>query len=124
MFPGHIEGTVRILEQLRAANVRLLALTNWSAETFHIADERFPFLSWFEGILVSGREKMIKPDPAIFKLLIDRYQLRPATTIFIDDSERNVEASKGLGLIGIHFTGPDALRDQLTALGLSLPKAG
>ncbi|AKM33013.1 HAD family hydrolase [Pandoraea faecigallinarum] len=121
MIPGEIAGTVEILTQLRERNFRLLALTNWSAETFHIAEERFPFLGWFEGIVVSGRERIIKPDPAIFRLLIERYALRPETTAFIDDSIRNVDAAAREGLAAIHFKDPDDLRRQLQALGIALP---
>ena len=122
MIPGEIEETVQILEQLRQLNIRLLALTNWSAETFHIAEARFPFLQWFEGIVVSGRERLIKPDPAIFHLMIERYQLRPEATVFIDDSLRNVEAAEREGLHGIHFLNADELRAQLKVLRISLPE--
>lgn len=122
MIPGEIAETVKILEQLRNLDIRLLALTNWSAETFHIAEERFPFLRWFEGIVVSGRERLMKPDPAIFKLLIERYQLRPAATAYIDDSVRNVEVAKQKNLHGIHFESADKLCSQLLALGIPLPE--
>jgi len=121
MIPGAIDETVEILAQLRALDVRLLALSNWSDETFPIALRRFPFLAWFEGIVVSGREQLVKPDPAIFRLLIDRYELVPASTIFIDDSIRNVEASIKEGLHGIHFRSAADLRAELRALGLPLP---
>lgn len=120
MIPGAIEETVEILAQLRALGVRLLALTNWSHETFPIALKRFAFLAWFEGIVVSGHERLVKPDPAIFKLLIDRYRLDPTSTVFIDDSIRNVEASMAEGLHGIHFQNAADLRLQLQALGLPL----
>jgi 2-haloacid dehalogenase len=118
MIPGALEDTVDILRQLRTLNLRLLALTNWSAETYHFAEARFPFLSWFEGIVVSGRERLVKPEPAIFQLLIQRYHLRPETTAFIDDSLRNVAAAQGEGLQAIHFHGAGALRLQLQALGI------
>src|SRR5450830_1368042 len=121
MVPGALDDTVEILAQLRTLNVRLLALTNWSAETYHFAEERFAFLSWFEGIVVSGRERLVKPDPAIFKLLIQRYQLHPETTAFIDDSLRNVAAAQGEGLHSLHFNSADGLREQLRALGIPLP---
>lgn len=121
MIPGAIDETVAILAQLREKPVRLLALTNWSDETFPIALERFPFLGWFEGIVVSGREKLIKPDPAIFQLLIERYRLDPASTVFIDDSLRNVDAAVAEGLHGIHFQHAAGLRAQLNALGMALP---
>lgn len=120
MLAGSIEGTVAVLEELKDRGVRLLALTNWSAETFHIAEERFAFLQWFEGILVSGREHLMKPDPAIFQLLIKRYQLEPSSTVFIDDSKGNVEAAINERLRGLHFSGADKLRQDLALLGLTL----
>lgn len=79
-------------------SVQILALTNWSAETFPIAKVKFPFLNDFDGILVSGEEKMAKPDPAIYKLLIERYKIDPSLAIFLDDNSRNVEASMLSGL--------------------------
>jgi 2-haloacid dehalogenase len=124
MIPGALEDTVDILRQLRALNIRLLALTNWSAQTYHFAEERFPFLGWFEGIVVSGRERLVKPEPAIFQLLIERYQLRPERTAFIDDSLRNVVAAQAEGLHGIHFLGAADLRGRLQALGIPLPDRG
>ena len=107
-----------LLEQLRGEPVRLLALTNWSAETFPVARERFAFLQWFEDIIVSGEEKVIKPEAEIFGLLVRRHGLMPERTVFIDDSLRNVEAARALGFRGIHFTGTDSLRNGLQALGL------
>lgn len=121
MVPGAIEETVKVLDQLRNVNVRLLALTNWSAETFHFAEARFPFLTWFEGIVVSGRERLVKPDPAIFRLIIERYDLRPETTVFIDDSLRNVEAAEREGLRAVHFDNATALAGRLRAMGIDLP---
>lgn len=123
MIPGAIEETVAILAELRALGIRLLALTNWSHETFPIALRRFAFLEWFEGIVVSGHELLVKPDPAIFKLLIDRYRLDPASTVFIDDSVRNVEAAVAQGLRGIHFQSAGDLRLRLQDLGMPLPPA-
>ena len=84
-------------------------MTNWSAETFPIALGIFDFLHWFEDVLVSGKEKLIKPDPAIFNLLIKRYSLNPAQTIFIDDNIKNVATAKEVGLDAIHFTDPQIL---------------
>jgi len=120
MLAGSIQGTVDILKDLKASGVRLLALTNWSSETFPVAIERFPFLSDFEGILVSGRERMMKPEPAIFNLLIERYKLTAGSTLFIDDSIGNIEAATRLGLIGLHFQGPDKLRADLRLAGFSI----
>ena len=124
MLGGEIPGTVELLAELRAAGMPLYALTNWSAETFVIARERFELLSWFDGVLVSGEERMIKPDPAFFRLLLDRFGLAPEATFYVDDSEPNVAAARALGLDAVRFTGPEQLRRELAArraLGRSAP---
>jgi 2-haloacid dehalogenase len=115
MLGGEIPGTVEILAELRAAGVPLYALTNWSAETFLISRDRFEFLDWFDGLVVSGEERVIKPDPRIFRLLLDRFGLDPGATFFVDDSEANVAAARELGLDAVRFTGPEQLRRDLVA---------
>lgn len=115
---GPIQPTVDLLGELREQGVRLYALTNWSQETFPLARERFDFLGWFEGIVVSGEEQLIKPDPEIFRRLIQRYAIEPAHTLYIDDSLRNVAAAEALGMHGWHFQSADALRAHMRALGL------
>jgi 2-haloacid dehalogenase len=113
MLGGDIPGTVEVLAELRAAGVPLYALTNWSAETFGVARERFEFLAWFDGVLVSGEERMIKPDPRFFRLLVERFALDPWATFYVDDSPANVEAARGLGFDAVRFTGPRRLRQDL-----------
>jgi len=104
MLGGPIKETVDILTQIKTeGKYRLLALTNWSAETFPIALERYDFLQLFEGILVSGTEKLKKPDPKIYQLLIDRYNLNPSTCLFIDDNQRNVDAAIAEGIDTLHY---------------------
>ena len=115
---GPIDGSVAILGEVRAAGHRILGLTNWSHETFPLARTIFPFFDWFEGIVVSGEEKLIKPDPRLYVRLLERYRVDPARAVFIDDSLKNVEAAVALGIHGIHFRSPSALRDELTALGV------
>ena len=115
---GPIDGTVALLDELRSASVRLLALTNWSAETFPIGRRRFPFLDWFDGIVVSGEEKLVKPDRAIYELLLRRYEVVPERAIFIDDSEANVAGARQAGLHAIRFRDPATLRHELKAFGL------
>jgi 2-haloacid dehalogenase len=115
---GAIAGTVEILAALHRVGVPLYGLTNWSAETFPIGRRRFAFFSWFRGIVVSGEEKLVKPDPRLFRLLLERYAIAPESAVFIDDSARNVAAATMLGLHGIHFTDPPALRRALVSLGL------
>lgn len=120
MLGGPMEDTVAVLRDLRERDCRLLALTNWSQETFPIALERYDFLRWFEGILVSGQERLIKPDPAIFRLLIERFAVDVQRAVFIDDSPRNVKGAREAGLRAIHFTGAEPLRAHLRQLGLSV----
>lgn len=118
MIAGPVEGTVDILAELRRAGVPRYALTNWSAETFPPARQRFEFLSWFDGIVVSGDEGVIKPDPQIFRILLDRYRIAPDEAVFIDDNPGNAAAAAALGIHGIHFRSPELLRRELETLGL------
>jgi 2-haloacid dehalogenase len=123
MLAGPIEGTVRILEELKEAGRELHALTNWSAEKFPIARERYAFLTWFGTILVSGEHGLIKPDPRIFALLLERIGHRAAECIYIDDNARNVDGAAAQGFDAIRFTSPDQLRADLVACG-ALPGRG
>jgi 2-haloacid dehalogenase len=118
MLRGPIDGSVAILGELRDAGYRLLGLTNWSHETFPLARARYPFFGWFDGIVVSGEEKLIKPDRRLFVRLIERYRVDPAHAVFIDDTLHNVEAASALGIHAIHFRSPAALREELIAIGL------
>ncbi len=118
MLGGEIAGTLALLEELHSAGMPLYALTNWSAETFPIGRRRFAFLDRFRHILVSGEVGLIKPDPRIFQLLIDRTGLVPERTIFVDDSQANVEAALRIGFQAIRFTGAQELRGDFARLGL------
>jgi len=113
MLGGPHQDTVAILAELRATRVPLYALTNWSGETFDMARDRFPFLEWFAGIVVSGHERLIKPDERIFRLLLERFSLAPASTLFIDDSKANVDQARRLGMDAILFTDAPELRTAL-----------
>jgi 2-haloacid dehalogenase len=117
---SEILGTVAILAELRQQNMPLYALTNWSDETFQVALKRFDFLGWFKGIVESGLEKLIKPDPRLYRVLLDRYHLDAAATVFIDDRQVNVDAAAKLGFKAIHFTTPEALRAELNRYNLLL----
>ncbi len=119
---GMIPGTGAVIAELQRAGIRLLALTNWSHETFPHAERRFGLLRRFESILVSGAERMAKPDPAIFRLLAERNGLDPARAIFVDDVDRNIAGSEEVGLTGILFTDSDALRARLVELGVLGPR--
>lgn len=115
MFGGAIEGTVEILKDLKKDSTPLYALTNWSAEKFPWAKEHFPFLNLFEGIVVSGEEKLIKPDPEIYKRLLNRYNLNAEDCVFIDDNAANAEAARALGMAAVRFTSPEKLKQELAA---------
>jgi 2-haloacid dehalogenase len=97
--------TVEIFKQLKeSGKYKIYALTNWSAETWPVAFERFEFLRWFDGIVVSGEEKMRKPTPEFYHILLNRYQIKADEALFIDDNYRNILAAEKLGINCIHFT--------------------
>lgn len=121
---GEMAETVELLKELKELGLRLYALTNWSAETFPVARRRFAFLGWFDGIVVSGEEGVIKPDPAIFQRLSTRYDIAPSHAVFIDDSPRNVDAAASLGFHALRFVESGALRQDLIALGLPIRSTG
>jgi 2-haloacid dehalogenase len=118
MIPGPIDGVVDVLAEVRDRGVPIYALTNWSAETFPPQRARFPFLDWFRDIVVSGEEGVIKPDPRIFRILLERNDVDPAEAVFIDDVAANAAAASALGLHGIHFRSPAQLRRDLAAVGI------
>jgi len=118
MMPGPIAGSVEILAELKERGTPLYGLTNFSAETYPPTFGRFAFLRWFDGILVSGEVQLIKPDPRIFALLIERFAIDPDRAVYIDDVAANVAAARPFGIHPIQFTDPAALRAELVALGL------
>ncbi|MBK7290431.1 MAG: HAD family phosphatase [Chitinophagaceae bacterium] len=119
MLGEQIQGTVDIFKQLKEnKNLKFYALTNWSAETFPIAIDRFDFLQWFDGLVVSGEEKMRKPFPEFYKLLLNRYNVNPEETLFIDDNLRNVKAAEALGIKSIYFKEPLGLDLELKRIGI------
>jgi 2-haloacid dehalogenase len=118
MVPGAIQGSVEILEELHIKGVPLYAVTNWNGDTFRATRGRFGFLSLFRDIVVSGDEKILKPEPAIFELLAKRNGIRLKESLFIDDSVKNVLGAKAVGMLGHHFTTPEGLRKDLVGLGV------
>lgn len=118
MLGGPIDETVTLLQQLiDLKKYRILALTNWSHETFPVAIDRYGyFLNLFEGILVSGVEKMKKPDKEIYDLMLSRYDLVAQESVFIDDSEKNIIGAKVCGIHGIVCKNPQQVKEDLMAL--------
>lgn len=114
MLSGPISGTVEIFKELRnSGKYKILALTNWSAETFPIAQTKYDFLHQFDGIVMSGAEKTRKPFPDFYQILLNRYQVIPDQALFIDDNLRNIQAALSLGIPSIHFESPESLRSEL-----------
>jgi 2-haloacid dehalogenase len=118
MIPGALEDVVAVLKELKERGTPLYALTNWSAETFPSQRRRFPFLSWFDGIVVSGEERLIKPDVRIFRRLVEKFSIDPQSSVFIDDVAVNVAAAAAIGFHPIHFHSAATLRDELKSVGL------
>jgi 2-haloacid dehalogenase len=119
MLNGPIDGTVEILKELKAKDQhQLIALTNWSAETFPIALKKYDFLHWFHGRVVSGEEKTRKPFSDIYKILLNRYKINPQEAVFVDDNIRNLIPAEELGIKTIHFTTSISFRKELVYLGI------
>jgi len=121
---GPVPGMHQLVTELRERGVRLLGLTNWSAETFHHAEPAAPAVGLLEAVLVSGEVHLAKPDPAIFTLLIERFALDPAATVFVDDSPPNVAAGAAAGLDALLFRDARTLRGELAARGLTVAAPG
>ena len=116
---GPIAGTVAILDELKAQGTPLYAITNWHQDKSRETQARFPFLTTsFRDIVVSGDERVVKPDPAIYRLLLERNGLEASSCLFIDDSLRNVAGAEAVGMQGHHFTTPAALRAHLARAGI------
>ncbi len=119
MLNGPIQENVDVLLSLKG-KYGLFGLTNWSAETFPTALELFPFFEVFEGkIVVSGEEKLIKPDPAIFHVLLDRYNLNTQECMFIDDNYDNIRAAQELGFYTVHCVPGLDLASEINILAIS-----
>lgn len=119
MLKGPIPQTVEVLRTLRNdPRYKLYALTNWSAETFPVALQRYDFLHWFDGRVVSGEERTRKPYKEIYRTLIDRFEIDPTTAIYTDDNERNLTPAAELGIHTIHFRSPEQFKSDLKALGV------
>jgi 2-haloacid dehalogenase len=113
-----IDGTVRVLEELRTTDVGLYALSNWSTETFPVAAERFPFVRLFDGILISGEARSSKPSRRIFETFLARFGLSADRCVFVDDNAGNVDAAAGVGFDAIRFGSAEQLRRELERRGL------
>jgi FMN phosphatase YigB (HAD superfamily) len=119
-FKGFIEGTIAIHDELIAADIPTFAITNFSWEKWMTCLGEWPFLEKFDGVVISGLEKYVKPDPRLFRVFCERYGIAPESCVFIDDNDVNVVSARKYGMAGIHFTSPAALRAELISYGLPL----
>ncbi|MDG1974443.1 MAG: HAD family phosphatase [Flavobacteriaceae bacterium] len=120
MLKGEIKGTVEILHKLKRKKYKLIALTNWSSETFPVAVKKFKFLKLFDGIVVSGKVKMLKPFPEIYNYTLKKYGLIANKSIFIDDRISNVDGAIKCGIHGIQFVSPKNLIIALKKYGIKI----
>ena len=117
MVGDPIHGMTELLTELKTRGYHLYGLTNWSYKVYAVM-ERLPIFRLLEGTVISSEEHLIKPDPRIYQCLIDRYELQPSESIFVDDKQKNVDAAKACGMGGLLFTSADQLRSDLQQLGV------
>lgn len=117
MLGGVLKDNVRVLELLKS-KYPIYGLTNWSAETITIAYDRYEFFSHLKGIVVSGDEKLIKPDPKLYDVLLERYNLNANESLFIDDNAQNIETARNMGFQTIHYLEDTDLEKEVREMGL------
>ena len=113
MVGGFFQKTVDVFYKIKELNYPCFVLSNWSAETYEGMEEKYPFLKDFDGKIISGRDFLIKPDPAIYELAISRFNLIPEETLFIDDRLDNIEAAQNLNFQTIHLINPSLIQDLI-----------
>ena len=109
-----------MLQRLREAGVPTYCITNFSSAKFREAQARFPFLASVDGAVVSGDERLLKPDPAIYRVLLTRYGLAAEDCLFVDDSVANVEAARAVGMQAIHYREPMDLASEMRRFGIAV----
>lgn len=118
---GEVPGMTAVLTALRAAGMRCYGLTNWSAETYPMGAASTPAVGLLHGVVVSGDEGVVKPDPALYRVLLERFEVEPSRAVFVDDRGENVAAAHALGMAGVVFRSAEDLVVRLRELGVDLP---
>lgn len=118
MVAGEIQGSKEVLVSLKSSGYKAYGLTNWSDQTYSIIPEKFDILNFLDGVVVSGKVGVAKPDPEIYRLLIERYDINPESAVFIDDSKQNVEIAGKFGFQAIHFKSSDQMKSELNSHGV------
>jgi 2-haloacid dehalogenase len=115
---GPIDRNIDLFRRLKASGCKVYGITNYPADKFEQSRPLYPFLDWFDGLVVSGREGVCKPDPRIYRILFERHALVPGDTLFIDDSARNIAAAQAAGMQTIHFVEGVDLAREFARLGV------
>ncbi|MGN6680122.1 MAG: HAD family hydrolase [Streptosporangiaceae bacterium] len=121
MIAGQLDQSIAVLADVKSAGLKCLALSNMEPDKFRLRQASFPFFRYFDGCVISGIEGLAKPDRKIFEVLLARFDLEPAATVFIDDRAANVEVARELGIIAVHYSAASQLRNDLRALGVPIP---
>ncbi len=121
MIAGQLDDAVAVLADVKAAGYQCLALSNMEPNKFLLRQARYPFFAHFDGCVISGNEGVAKPDRRIFEILLARYDLEPAASVFIDDRAANVAVARGLGIVALEYAAADQLRRELRGLGVAIP---
>lgn len=116
MLKCELTESIDLLKELKSMGYGIYGLTNWSAEKIGYAFANYSFFSLFDGIVVSGVEKVVKPDRKIYEILLERYSLKPGECVFIDDSQDNVDMAKVLGINAIRFDNIGNVKEHLETL--------
>lgn len=116
MMGGPIPGMEALVREYKQRGYGVWGLTNWSAETFPLVRDDYPVFKLLDGYVVSGEEKLLKPDTRLYRVLLDRYGLKAEECVFIDDNPNNTAGAEAVGIKGIVFQGVEQLRKQLDAL--------
>ena len=116
MLKCELPESIDLLKELKSMGYGIYGLTNWSAEKIGYAFANYSFFSLFDGIVVSGVEKVVKPDRKIYEILLERYSLKPGECVFIDDNQDNVDMAKVLGINAIRFDNIGNVKEHLETL--------
>ena len=113
MMGGEIEGMADIVKRLKEAGYGVYGLTNWSSETFPLVKDKYAIFKQLDGMVVSGEEHLLKPDAAIYKCLLERYNLQAEESLFVDDNADNVIGARNVGMKAVRFTSVAELEREL-----------
>jgi 2-haloacid dehalogenase len=121
MIAGQLDDAIAVLADVKATGLQCLALSNMESDKFLLRRARYPFFGHLDGWVISGNEGVAKPDRKIFEILVARYDLEPAATVFVDDLAANVAVARELGMVAVQYFTADRLRRELRALGMPIP---